>query len=88
MMKEVMWKDELEIDKVSKNRQDEEILDVCIFYDRKSSSGDINWKVKVMFCFNVEIWESWIDYWLHETASIEVIDKFGGYEYEGEKGAY
>jgi len=49
MMKEIIWRDELVLDKVSKNRQNEEILDVCIYYDRKSSAGDIYWKVKVCF---------------------------------------
>lgn len=48
MMKEVMWREELEIDSVKKNKQNEEILDVCIYYDKRSSAGDIYWKVKVI----------------------------------------
>jgi hypothetical protein len=48
MMKEVMWKDELDIHKVSKDRQNEDMLDVCVYYDKKSAAGDVNWKVKVI----------------------------------------
>ncbi len=49
MMKEIIWRDELDIHKVSKNRQDEELLDVCVYYDREYPSRDIMWKVKVLF---------------------------------------
>ena len=55
MMKEIIWRDELELDRVSKNRQNEEILDVCIYYDKRSPSRDIMWKVKVTFQFIEEI---------------------------------
>lgn len=48
MMKEIIWRDELDIHKVSKDRQNDDVMDVCIFYDRKSAAGDINWKVKVI----------------------------------------
>ncbi len=51
-----MWRDELDIYKVSKNRQNEDMLDVCIYYDRKSSAGDIFWKVKVIIFYISEIW--------------------------------
>jgi hypothetical protein len=47
MMKEIMWRDELDVQKVSKNRQNEDMLDVCLYYDRNSASKDIYWKLKV-----------------------------------------
>ena len=40
---------------MKKNKQNEEILDVCVYYDKRSSAGDIYWKVKVMILVYVEI---------------------------------
>ena len=47
---------------MSKNKQNEEILDVCIYYDKRSPAGDIYWKVKVMYLSYVEILKSRVDY--------------------------
>ncbi len=41
-----MWSD-MRVDKVLKNRTDPEKIDVIIYYDKKSSSGDIVWTVDV-----------------------------------------
>lgn len=35
----------MEVDKVYKNKQDEKKIDAVVYYDRKSSKGDIIWLV-------------------------------------------
>ena len=45
-MKEIMWAD-MDIYKVSRNRQDKTKFDCILYFDKKNARKDIIWKIEV-----------------------------------------
>jgi hypothetical protein len=51
-----MWKD-MQVDKVYKNKDDTQKVDVIIYYDKRDAKKDIIWVVEVIYLFIIEIYE-------------------------------